>query len=81
MRQGCPLSPCLFTLLLADIEDELEKGGWDGVKLGRRRVRTLAYADDVAVLAEDEGRLKGMMKWLEGYLDRKGLMLNVGRRK
>lgn len=29
----------------------------------------LAYADDVAILAEDEGRLKGMMKWLEGYLE------------
>lgn len=61
VRQGCPLSPCLFTIMLADMDEKLERKGWDGVRLKRRRVRTLAYADDITVLAEDEGRMKGMI--------------------
>lgn len=32
------------------------------------------------MLAEDEGRIKRMMKWLEGYLDRKSLRLNVEKK-
>ena len=81
VRQGCPLSPSMFTLLLADLDEELEKGGWGGVRLGGRKVYTLAYADDVAVVAEDEEGMKGMMGKLERYMDRKGLHLNVGKSK
>lgn len=28
VKQGCSLSPSLFTLLIADMEEELKKGGW-----------------------------------------------------
>lgn len=80
VRQGCPLSPCLFTIMLADMDEELEKKKWDGVRLGRRRVRTLAYADDIAVLAKDEGRMKSMIRWLKEYLDKIGLILNTGKK-
>ena len=51
----------------------MEKGGWGGVRLGGKKVYTLAYVDDVAVLAEDEEGMKGMMARLERYLDGKGL--------
>ncbi|XP_077280504.1 uncharacterized protein LOC143907534 [Temnothorax americanus] len=81
VRQGCPLSPILFTLLLADIDDELKKGGWGGIKLGGRKIYTLAYADDIAMLAENEEDMKGMIGKLEGYLDRKGLILNSEKTK
>jgi len=80
VRQGCPLSPSVFTLLLADIDEFLKKGGWGGLKVGGRKVYTLAYADNIAMVAEDE-EMKGMMGKLEGYLDERGLELNAEKTK
>ena len=42
---------------------------------------TLVYADDVAVLAEDEEGLKGLMAKLETYVDGKEFEVNVGKTK
>lgn len=73
------MNPNLFTLLLADMEEVLEKGGWGGIKLGERKVYTLTY--DIAVLAEDEEGMKGVMGKLERYLDEIGMELNTGKTK
>lgn len=43
-----------------------------------RRVFSLAYADDIVLLAE-EGEMRSMIERLERYLERKGLELNVGK--
>jgi len=47
IRQGCPLSPLLFYLLIADMEEKMRKMKWGEVTLGRRRIYDLAYADNV----------------------------------
>lgn len=53
VRQRCQLSPCLFTLLLADL-DEVLKERWGRTKVKEKRIYSLAYANDVAVVAENE---------------------------
>lgn len=47
VRHGCVLSPLLFNLCIANLDKVLAKRGIGGVKLGRKRVWSLTYADDM----------------------------------
>lgn len=51
------------------------------VRLGEERVYSLAYADDVVLLAEEEEGIKCLISRLEKYLDEKGLELNREKTK
>ncbi|KAL6416429.1 hypothetical protein ACFW04_013486 [Cataglyphis niger] len=81
IKQGCPLSPHLFNLITADMEEVMCRGRWGGIKLGGMKIYTLAYADDVVLIAEKEEGMRNMIGKLEGYLEKKGLELNVGKSK
>lgn len=48
------MSPLLFNLLSADVEEEMGKVRWGGIKVEGDRVYTLAYADNMVLLAENE---------------------------
>lgn len=37
IRQWCPLSPSLFTLLIADLDEKLERESWGGIKVGGKK--------------------------------------------
>lgn len=76
VRQGCPLSADLFNLVMADLEEEMGKVKWAGVRLEEDRMYSLIYADDVVLLAENEGNMRSMIEKLKGYMYRKGLSLN-----
>lgn len=81
VRQGCPLSPGMFNLLMSDLEEEMRREGWRGVRLETERVYTLAYTDDVVLLAEEKERIRCMIERLGRYLERKGLKLNAEKSK
>ncbi|XP_043263006.1 uncharacterized protein LOC122403516 [Colletes gigas] len=81
LRQGCSLNPILFNMLIADVEEEFRKGRWGGVEVGGRRICTLAYADDLVLLAREEEEMESMIRRLEGYLEKKRLEINVGKTK
>lgn len=81
VRQGCPKSPILFNLVLADLEEELRKVKWGGTRIGEERVYSLLYADDMVLITEKEEEMKSMLERLEGYIDRKGIEINVEKTK
>lgn len=62
MGQGCPLNSLLFSLLVADLEEVMSRVKWGGVRVGGSRLYSLAYADDIVVLAGDEEQMRDMME-------------------
>ena len=53
VRQGCVISPSLFSLYTEDIMRDAEIGHL-GVDVGGQKLSNLRYADDTAVLADSE---------------------------
>lgn len=81
LRQGCPLSPILFSLLIVDIEEEIKKEQVGGVQVDRERIWSLAYADDLVIMARSEEGIKEMLKRMQKYLKKKKLYLNIEKSK
>ena len=63
VHQGCILSPCLFNLCAEYI---MRNAGLEeaqvGIKITRRNINNLRYADDVTLMAESEEQLKSLLK-------------------
>ena len=60
--QGCVLSPCLFNLYAEYIMgnarlDEAQTG----IKIARRNINNLSYADDTTLMAESKEELKSLL--------------------
>lgn len=62
VRQGCPLSPSLFAIMIADMEKVLTRSLGDIVKIGEEKITNLAYADDIVLIAKSEESLKVLME-------------------
>jgi len=43
VRQGCVMSPFLFNIYMAELEERLKKREIGGVRIGRIRIWNLAY--------------------------------------
>ena len=80
VRQGCILSPCLFNLYAEYIT---RNAGLDeapaGIKIARRNINNLRYADDTTLMAESEEELKSLLMKEESA--KVGLKLNIQKTK
>ena len=60
--QGCILSPCLFNFYAEYI---MRNAGLEeaqaGIKIARRNINNLRYADDTTLMAESEEELKSLL--------------------
>ena len=76
--QGCMLSPCLFNLYAEYImrNDELGKSQ-AGIKIARRNINNLKYADDTTLMAESEQSLKNLLMRVNEESEKATLKLNI----
>ena len=76
VHQGCILSSCLFNLYAEYI---MRNAGLEeaqaGIKIARRNINNLRYADDTTLMAESEEELKSLLRKEES--EKVGLKLNI----
>ena len=53
----------------------------DGIKIARRNVNNLRYADDTTLMAESEEELKSLLIKVKEESDKAGLKLNIQKTK
>ena len=82
VHQGCILSSCLFNLFAEYI---MRNAGLDeaqgGIKIARRNINNLRYADDTTLMAESEEELKSLLMKVKKESEKVGLKLNIPKTK
>ena len=78
VHQGCILSPCLFNFYAECImrNARLEEAQ-AGIKIARRNINNLRYANDTTLMAESEEELKSLLMNLKEESEKAGLKLNI----
>ena len=76
------MSPCLFNLYAKYTK---RSAGLDeaqaGIKIARRNINNLRYADDTTLTAESEEKLKSLLKKVKEESEKVGLKLNIQKTK
>ena len=82
VRQGCIVSPCLFNLYAEYIVRNVgQEEAQVGIKIFRRNINNLRYADDTTLLAESKEKLKSLLMKVKEDSDKAGLKFNFQKTK
>ena len=82
VRQGSILSPCVFNLYAEYIMqnarlDEAQAG----IRIARKNINNLRYADDTTLMAVIEEKLKSLLKKVKEESEKAGLNLKIQKTK
>ena len=78
VRQGCISSPCLFNLYAKYItRNAVLEEAQARIKIARRNINNVSYADDTTLMAESEEALKSLLFKVKEESEKVGLKLNI----
>ena len=80
VHQGCMLSPCLFYAEYIMRNTGLEEAQ-AGIKIAKRNINHLRYADDTTLMAESEEELKSLLMRVKEDSEKVALKLNIQKTK
>ena len=78
VRQGCPLSPLLFSLVMNDLLPSISD---HTLASSTTCINGLLFADDVVLISHSSGGLQKMLTNLEQYCDLWCMRLNITKTK
>lgn len=81
VRKGCFLSPSFFNVTMSELEERIRKVQKGGVIIERKKVYSISYADDVALVVSLPQGLQRMMEKFGKYLQKIGLELSTEKSK
>ena len=82
VHQGCTLSPCLFNLYAEYIMQNAELAAAQaGIKIARRNINNVRYADNTTLMAEREDELKSLLMEVKEESEKAGLKLSIQKSK
>ena len=77
VHQGFILSPCLFNLYAEYIINSRLGEAQAGIKISRRNINNLKYADDTILMAESKEEQKSLLIKMKEESEKIGLKLNI----
>ena len=82
VHQSCTLSPCLFNLYVVYVMQNARLDeAQPGIKIARRNINNLRYADDTTLVAESKQELKSLLLKVKQESEKAGLKLNIQKMK
>ena len=82
VHQDCILSPCLFNLHAEySMRNARLEEAQAGIKIARRNINNLRYADDTIFMVESEEELKNLLMKMKEESEKVGLKVNIQKTK